>query len=390
MKIKDTLEIAFSTFLTNKMRTLLTIISVSVGIGAIVFLVSLGYGLQELTIKRITALKALTTFDLTTGDSSLVKLDFALLDRLKQIPGAEEISPNLTVSGQISFANTTTDITVNLVPASYFALEGLRLEEGNFFDQAKTEALVSKATLDALGTDSSLIGQEAEFTLYLPEPDSSDFKKETQKYHISGISKEDLSLAYLPLNSVAVEAPQYSLIKLKVSDAELMEPARQELENLGLKVVSLGDTVAQMNRIFRIVQIVLLVLGGIALLVAAIGMFNTMTISLLERTRDIGIMKSLGAKNKDIYRIFLAEALIMGAGGGILGLVLGWLVGFIINAGVNILARSVGASSLRVFIVPWWFALGIIGFSFIVGILTGFYPARRAAKLNPLHALRFE
>lgn len=390
MKIKDTLEIAISTFLTNKMRTILTVVSVSVGIGAIVFLVSLGYGVQELTIKRITALKALTTFDLTTGDSTLVKLDNALLDKLAQIEGTEEASPNLTVSGQMTFANTTTDVTVNLVQPSFFDLEGLRLKNGAYFQEKENEAVISAATAQALGADEKIIGQEADLTLFLPQVTTTDFKKEAKKYRVSGISQEDLSLAYLPLSSVVIEEPQYSLIKLKVKNAELMEKVRGQVEEMGLKAISLGDTVAQMNRIFHIVQIVLLVLGGIALLVAAIGMFNTMTISLLERTRDIGIMKSLGARNNDIYRIFLAEALIMGAAGGLLGLTLGWLLGFLINSGVNLLAHSVGAAGFRLFVVPWWFALGIVGFSFVVGILTGFYPARRAARLNPLHALRFE
>jgi putative ABC transport system permease protein len=131
-------------------------------------------------------------------------------------------------------------------------------------------------------------------------------------------------------------------------------------------------------------------LGGIALLVAAIGMFNTMTIALLERTRDIGIMKAVGVDNRDIYWMFLTEAIIISGLGGALGGALGLLLSIGINAIVNGLATLVGADSVILFRTPLSFVAIVIVFAVVVGISTGIYPSKRAAKINPLDALRYE
>jgi putative ABC transport system permease protein len=119
-------------------------------------------------------------------------------------------------------------------------------------------------------------------------------------------------------------------------------------------------------------------------------MFNTMTIALLERTRDIGIMKAIGVYNLDIGKIFLTESVIIAGLGGVIGTVGGAGVGYGLNFLVNLLAKSVGSESQSMFYVPIWFAGGIVGFSIIVGLLTGLYPSKRAVKLNPLDALRYE
>jgi putative ABC transport system permease protein len=145
-----------------------------------------------------------------------------------------------------------------------------------------------------------------------------------------------------------------------------------------------------MNNIFKIVQYILAGFGLIALGVASIGMFNTLTISLLERTREIGIMRVLGATGSDIMKIFLIEAIFMGFGGGAFGLVTGWLITFILNTTVANLANSLGGQPTYPFLTPWYFAVGIMAVSLIIGFVTGLYPAKHASKLNPLDALRYE
>jgi len=138
------------------------------------------------------------------------------------------------------------------------------------------------------------------------------------------------------------------------------------------------------------VQIVLSFFGAVALMVSAIGMFNTMTIALLERTQEIGIMKSLGASNGDIKKTFLVEAVLIGFLGGVSGILTGIGASEIFNFGVNKLAGSFGGDKVDLFYIPIEFMLMILVFSTTVGLMTGFYPARRAAKLNPLDALRYK
>jgi putative ABC transport system permease protein len=119
-------------------------------------------------------------------------------------------------------------------------------------------------------------------------------------------------------------------------------------------------------------------------------MFNTMTVTLLERTAEIGIMRTLGASSGDIQILFIAEAVIVGFLGGIMGILFGGTIGFVLNGLMNIAASNFGGKSMALFAFPWWFLIFIASFSAIVGFMTGVFPARRAAKLNPLDAIRYK
>lgn len=138
------------------------------------------------------------------------------------------------------------------------------------------------------------------------------------------------------------------------------------------------------------INIILLVFGAVALFVSAIGMFNTMTIALLERAQEIGIMKALGASRQDIRKLFLAESIIIGFLGGMFGIIIGYIGIHAVNTGVNALAKSMGGQMFDLFYIPASFIIFILVFSTAVGLLTGLYPAKRAAELNPLEALRYK
>jgi putative ABC transport system permease protein len=158
----------------------------------------------------------------------------------------------------------------------------------------------------------------------------------------------------------------------------------------GYVVTALSKTVEQANKIFQGIQAVLAVFGGIALTVSAIGMFNTMTVTLLERTAEIGIMRTLGASSGDIQILFVAEAVIVGFLGGVMGILFGLTIGFSLNTVMNATASHFGGKSVSLFSFPIPFLLFIAIFSAIVGFMTGVFPARRAASLNPLDAIRYK
>ena len=120
------------------------------------------------------------------------------------------------------------------------------------------------------------------------------------------------------------------------------------------------------------------------------GTFNTLTISLLEKIKEVGLFKALGMRNKDVYKLILSESLIIGVLGGIIGLALGWSVGQIVNEILSYLAHKSSAEPISLFLTPWVFAVGIALFSIVVGFLTGWYPSKRAVKIDPLDALRYE
>jgi ABC-type antimicrobial peptide transport system permease subunit len=187
-----------------------------------------------------------------------------------------------------------------------------------------------------------------------------------------------------------VHIDKYSVLKIKADNDKDLEIIRSQIVERGFLVSSLSDTIEQANKIFKIIQIFLFFFGFIALVVSAIGMFNTMTITLLERTNEIGIMRSIGISGRDIRKIFLMEASLMGLFGGIGGVAVGYVAGQAVNFLINILAKNFGGTSISLFYSPWQFILIVVGFSIVVGFLTGIYPSIRASRLNPLDALRYK
>jgi putative ABC transport system permease protein len=134
----------------------------------------------------------------------------------------------------------------------------------------------------------------------------------------------------------------------------------------------------------------LIIFGSLALIVASIGIVNTLVMAILERRREIGIMKAIGASDGDVRAIFFAEAGAMGILGGILGVALGWAIGRVLNGGFNIYLKSQSFPPEHLWAVPWWLVVFAIVFAFLVSLVSGLYPAGRAARLDPVQALRYE
>ena len=182
----------------------------------------------------------------------------------------------------------------------------------------------------------------------------------------------------------------YPSAVVKVTSAKATQDVEGQIKKMGLSAFSLNDALEGAKRAFIILDIVLALIGSIALAVSSLGIMNTMVMSILERTREIGIMKAIGGSDGDIRRIFLIEASAIGFLGGAAGIVLGWSVGRIINLAANIYIQRQGGTPGNLFSIPWWLIAGAIGFSIGVSLLAGLYPAARAAKLDPIRALRHD
>jgi putative ABC transport system permease protein len=182
----------------------------------------------------------------------------------------------------------------------------------------------------------------------------------------------------------------YSSIAVKVTRPQHTQDVEDRIKKLGYSAFSLNDALEGAKRAFLILDIILGLIGSIALAVASLGIMNTMVMSILERTREIGIMKAIGGSDSDVRRIFLIEAAVIGVLGGIAGLVLGWGVGRIINFGANQYIVSQGGTPGNLFAIPLWLVGSAIAFSIFVSLAAGAYPARRAARLDPIQALRHD
>jgi ABC-type antimicrobial peptide transport system permease subunit len=401
---RDILQLATRVFKTNKLRTLLTILGIGVGIGTILFLVSLGFGLQKLILEQITTSDALSTLDIFSENAELVDLNQETFQKIEATADVVEVSPMLNIPAQIEINSLSSGITVNAIKASYLKLSGIEMKAGRSFTDGETnKIIISSAILKSFNieNDSDAISSIAALKLYLPRktdelsPAASEDVEEVNlpnDFEVVGIVDDDFSaFAYVQLSDIDyLNLPSFSRAKVKISNQNKVEGVREKLINMGFSVSSLSDTIDEANKIFQAVQIVLSLFGAVALIVSAIGMFNTMTIALLERTQEIGVMKSLGASRSDIWKLFLVESVLIGFLGGVSGIMLGVGAAAVSNFAINRLASSLGGESVNLFFTPIEFVITILSFSTIVGFMTGLYPARRASRLNPLDALRYK
>lgn len=386
----------------NKLRTILTIAGVVIGIAAIVFLVSLGFGVQNVVMTQIGSLKDLT--QVKVEPNSKVKtalLDDKAVSEFKKYNNVRFVSPSYYTSSQIVFKKTRLDLTLYAMDPKYMSEVDINADAGKKIDpSAGNEVIISLAALKKLDLTQikEIIGKSVALKIFKKDKTGNISMKVTdadqiQSVKIVGVAKNTKEEAiYIPIKNLeSLKFPYYDQILIKTKDTgEPITAIKEKLTKKGYKVSVTADILTQVKTYFGYAQIALAFFGMIALFVSSIGIFNTMTISLLERTHEIGVMKAIGATNKDVRRMFMLEAAQIGFWGGILGLVFGWLGGFFINFAIGYFAIKFKGEAFDLFDIPVLFAVIAVSVALAVSLLAGVYPARRAGKLNPLEAIRYE
>lgn len=378
----------------------MTVLGVMVGIAAIVFLVAFAFGIEQLVTSQVTQGNAYQLVDVGTGGIQALLLNQDTIDKLKTIGQIQSIEPTIDLGAKAKVQDRSTDVTLSGTSDQYMNWSGLTTRWGTGIDSAKIDnpLVVNSAFVKFMGSNppESYIGQKVAFDLVITkEITGADAKTVTGvPFTVVGvISNQTAPAVYTRTqNLIALGANNYSQIKVEstTQDPAKITALRTQIENLGLKTQYVGDTVAQINQIFQVFKIILGSFGLIALIVATLGMFNTLTISLLERTKEVALLKILGMRNRDISSIFLTEAISIGTFGGLIGLAWGYLLGLIANDVFNYFATKSGGQPVSVFLFPLWFMLSMLIFAVFIGFLTGIYPARRATKINALDVLRYE
>jgi len=192
------------------------------------------------------------------------------------------------------------------------------------------------------------------------------------------------------ISRAASDQPVYSSVNVRVKNPAQIRAVEDAVKKMGFNTFSILDATRSLQQFFAVLDLFLGIFGSLALAVASIGIVNTLVMAILERRREIGIMKAIGASDGDVRKLFFAEAGAMGILGGIVGVALGWAIGQVINLGTNVYLKRQSLPPEHFWSVPLWLVGSAILFAFVVSLLSGLYPAGRAARLDPVQALRYE
>lgn len=405
----------------TKLRTIFTIAGVLIGSSAIMTMVSLGAGLQSSITGAFSEVADLQVLEVMPGynleenrmsftfssDEVDYPLDRETIDNINRIEGVDGVTPILNVyGGYIRLRGRDHDIQLVGMDFATLPMFGFELEDGNEILRKPRGVLVGSKVKESMGEDMAKLLERGNIQYNLTKLDQQG-KETNKRYRFTSMgvlkersSMEDYSII-VPLETARdmlkwlgqdknYEKEGYDNIKVKVSSPEQVDRVTNEIQGMGLLVFSLKQILEGVNVVFLIVQIILGSIGSIALIVAGLGIVNTMIMSIYERTKEIGIMKVVGASLGDIRNMFILEAGIIGLLGGIGGIITGWILGRIIDFGANLYISSMGGQSMSLVSTPPGLVFFILVFSILIGMISGLYPALKAMKLSPLSAIRQE
>lgn len=394
LQFRELFRLSLRTFKVKPIRAILTVAGMAAGIGAVLFLVSLGYGLQYILIgKLVTTEDSLITMEISYPSESDLVIKNEQLDELRKLPDIAEVSPVSEFPGEIKQEKGNgLLVDTRIVEEGYFRLSGMIPDIGEKISSASRGLVVSEQALvvSNLKVDKTTIGKPLSLKVFYQDNSGAvgEEASSTEALLIRGIIADETlpPLAIILPTSLSKAPPFFRKALVKAKDVDTLEKARDTLINKGFLVSARIDLVNQARKIMNAITIVLGVFGVTALIVSAIGMFNTMIVGFLERIYEVGILKSIGATDKDVRNLFLMESMMMGLFGGLGGVILGFVGGKILNALISFIAVKLGGKAFQLFITPTWFIFLVLGLSIVIGLLSGFWPARRAAKLSPKEA----
>ncbi len=386
MKLPDLTELALRNLRESGLRNSLTTVGIAVGVASLVAMLSLGIGLQQLASRRLVKSGLFDTVLVTSrrdlrnfgreeertgpapGESRI--LDEPARREIEHLPNVLEAYPDIRFITELRYDDKPHLTMVGALPSSARSNDAFDGMQGSFFS-SETGAEV----IPDLDPESMRGPTRARVFLPLRLAESLHVMQSTDLREIS---------------RAAADEPVYSSISVRVGNPTQVQPVENAVKKMGFNTFSILDATRSLRQFFAVLDLFLGIFGSLALAVASIGIVNTLVMAILERRREIGIMKAIGASDADVRTLFFAEAGAMGALGGVVGVALGWAIGQAINFGTNIYLKRQALPPEHFWSVPWWLVAGAIVFAFIVSLVSGLYPAGRAARLDPVQALRYE
>lgn len=431
MKIRDLFSMAFMNLWRRKLRAFLTVLGMVIGVAAIIVMVSLGIGINEsfrqnyeqagsLTVIQVNSYREVQAkAGMSYARPQEVTLDDKSVQSFRQIQGVTAVMPLYQTWAGIRSGQYVSSLSIAGVDPKLAAEFGFDLSEGRMPEAAgaKLEVVLGNGVLE--GFYNPLNGKQAidkdgnpkikpesarfqitfDYTNLDPraQGDPSVPKGKLYDAKIVGRMQQTGNNSYYSLmdintvkklakenkNWMGIDTKKYSTIWVKCADINQVEDINQQIKDMGYGTFSLQDALKAAQQSAAQLQMLLGAIGGVSLLIAAIGIMNTMMMSIYERTREIGIIKVLGCRMRNIAALFLTEAAYIGLFGGLIGLGLSYGLSAVMNVAV---LQSVGMKS----VIPVYLSLGAVAFSIFVALISGMYPAIRAMRLSALTAIRSE
>jgi putative ABC transport system permease protein len=441
LRLRKIVRLAIEGLRRTPLRFTLTALGVTIACGALVSMVSFALGLQARAEAPFRILGLLNNIEVTlpredddeenevengvdAGEPPI--LDDAALERIASLPNVEIAYPDFRfVQLTVKHGDAEEKALSVGLPREVSFLTPLReiLAAGDFFSQEPLpEAVLGNGLARELGFEklADAIGETITVEASGLSPDAENrFSFERREFAVRVVGvyeppalapgfadggillpvdmmKEIPGIRFAPaLQSLrAGKGPYrggYSRAMVRVRRPSDLAPVAEAIEEMGFRAREVMDRIRDMRAFFVLMDVLLAILGTVALVVAALGIINTLLMSVLERTGEIGIYKAIGASDGDVRILFLTEAGLVGLVGGVAGLVLARAVSWVVQIAVNAYARRQGVDiDLIVFTFPLWLLLGAVAFSIGISILAGVYPATRAARIDPIRALRGE
>jgi putative ABC transport system permease protein len=454
LKTRDLSELAARNLREAVLRNSLTTLGVAVGVASLVAMLSLGVGLQTLASQRLTRSGLFDAVFVTSqrnfrgprrppSPESAPKQNSPALDedvrlQFSKLSNVTEVYPQIRFVTDVRFAGKSESTTVLGLPDSSRSSGAFEGMTGAFFSSPTAEEAILQIEFAKMLTDQppSLVGKDlilryAERAGLSKNADDEDLLDSVtgtstpggisivpreKTLRIVGVIESDPSAGiggfggarvYLPLKTAEqlhvaqpddLQAfvsgnsakPSYMALTVRVRSPKDVPQVEAAIKKLGFATFSLLDATKGLRLVFTVFDLFLLLFGSLALTISSLGIVNTLVMAVLERRREIGILKALGATDRDVRSLFFAEAGAMGLFGGFFGVALGWMIGQALNWGTTIYLHTQDLPGVRITHVPWWMALIVVGFAIAVSLVAGLYPASRAARLNPVEALRYE
>ncbi len=436
MGFLDLISLIFDNLGRRKARVALTAVGVVIGTAAIVILVSLGIGLQRNATQSLWGISDLTqiTVNPNYGEGPIMAgpgggggamanqklLTPQALEELKAIPHVMEVHPRDHTGGEMFYKRLTGYPWVIGVDVTDLSQLGLEAQTGSLQigkGQVVVGPMVAQSFMDPrwrpgdpTPTPPELQDANLKMALYKSSSDGSMTRRDFP-FKVVGVLTQTRSESdgamYMTLEQVTAlnewqrgtrinrNKEGYPVVMVKVDEAENVLDVTDRINELGYLAYTPQTYLQGISSFYTVLQVVFGGMGAVSLLVAAIGIANTMAMAILERTREIGLMKAVGATNRDVLSVFLGEAAGIGFLGGLGGVLLGWSAGQVINvvavaymAGQN--AGMGGQITSVAVVTPTWLPLFALVFATFIGLLSGLYPALRAATLIPVNALKYE